>query len=197
MKIWSKMRFSSHRPLSAKRLAWESGQLMLRLRNHPAPRWTHFLIIALCAIVLSTAAHQFISEHREEPRAQRPVLINQHSDSSLAPLHQFESLLVAQQDIPAIVAHLLSAAVEEGLVLSRGTYRPEEDKAGRFSRYRMTLPVQGNARAIERFIDNALVHIPSLALEGIQISRRDGTSEDVEASIRWTLFTAPPAGRAR
>lgn len=194
---WSKNRFSSLQPLSAKRLAWESRQLMMILMSHPAPRWARLLVVLLGIVVLPTAVYQFIANSQSKAAVQTSPASDQFGDHSNAAFQQFQNLLVAQQDIPAIIAYLLSAAVEEGLVLNRGTYDAEEDRAGRFSRYRMTLPVRGDAGAIEGFIDNSLVRFPALALDGIQISRRDSGSQEVEASIRWTLFTAPPAGADR
>jgi hypothetical protein len=110
-----------------------------------------------------------------------------------ARLQAFERHLLAHEDIPVVVQDLLSLAQDQGLVLQRGEYRPQIDRAGGFLRYRMSLPVKGPALAIQGFMQAALRAHPALALETIQFKRERIESTEIEARIQWVLLTRLPA----
>lgn len=109
-------------------------------------------------------------------------------------LSKFEDALLPHDDIPDALNGIFELASTEKLVLAKGEYRMQVDEAGRFVRYRMALPVRGNARALQRFIEQALVDNPSLAFESVQFKRERIQSDQVEAQIQWTLITAMPPG---
>lgn len=105
----------------------------------------------------------------------------------------FAQVLPAYDDIPQCVQDLLRLAEDQGLLIRRGDYRLRFDDAGEFWRYEMTLPVQGDARAIESFVSQALAGQPALALERLQVERTESPGGGLDARVEWVLFVASPA----
>lgn len=112
-----------------------------------------------------------------------------------AQLQAFVDKLPGRDDIPAAIQDLLNLAEDEGLTMAKGDYRPEADVAGGFLRYRMTLPVKGNAQAVYRYVQRALNQQPSLALETIAFKRERIESAEMEARIQWVMLTRLPSSR--
>jgi hypothetical protein len=109
-----------------------------------------------------------------------------------ARLAAFEQVLLPYEDIPDAIRSLFEAARREGLTLSKGEYRPQADVQGGFLRYRMALPVKGDADAIRRFMLSVLDTQKTLGLESVQFKRKGIASREVEARIQWTLFARLP-----
>jgi hypothetical protein len=63
-------------------------------------------------------------------------------------------------------------------------------------RYRMTLPVKGDAQAIHQFMAAALKAHKTLALDAVQFKRERIESGEIEARIQWVLLTRLPEGAA-
>lgn len=104
-------------------------------------------------------------------------------------------MLPAQDDIPDVLERLFELGLEERLLLSRGEYRPQTDEAGQLVRYRMTMPIKGNAASVQRFMERALAGNRSLVFESVQFRRDRIQAEQVEAIVQWTLITALPGVR--
>ncbi|MGF6349818.1 hypothetical protein [Variovorax sp. W2I14] len=120
--------------------------------------------------------------------------------AELSNLQKFEQVLPAHDDIPEVLERLFELGVEEKLVLSRGEYRAQNDEVGQFVRYRMTMPIKGNAPAVQRFLERALAGNRSLVFESVQFKRDRIQAEQIEAIVQWTLITgwpAVPAAQAR
>ncbi len=115
--------------------------------------------------------------------------------AELSNLEKFEQVLPAQDDIPDVLERLFELGLEERLLLSRGEYRPQTDEAGQFLRYRMTMPIKGNAPSVQRFMERALAGNRSLVFESVQFRRDRIQAEQVEAIVQWTLITALPGVR--
>jgi hypothetical protein len=109
-----------------------------------------------------------------------------------ARLAEFDAYLPGHGEIPATVGALFNLAQQEGLTIARGDYKAQPDAAGGFLRYRMTLPVQGDAAAIRRFMLAALRGHKTLALESVQFKRERAATAEVEARIQWVLFSRMP-----
>jgi len=103
-------------------------------------------------------------------------------------LRSFEEILVPHDEIPDTLKRLIALAGESGVVLSRGEYKPLADARGGFVRYRMTLPLKGDALAIHAFILTALEQNRSLALEEVRFKRERVNSTEIEARLQWVLF---------
>lgn len=115
--------------------------------------------------------------------------------AELSNLEKFEQVLPAQDDIPDVLERLFELGLEERLLLSRGEYRPQTDEAGQLVRYRMTMPIKGNAASVQRFMERALAGNRSLVFESVQFRRDRIQAEQVEAIVQWTLITALPGVR--
>lgn len=107
-------------------------------------------------------------------------------------LAEFENQLPAYEDISLILEEIFTLAQKCGLTLARGEYRPQADVAGHYLRYRMILPVTGDARAIQRFIQESLVLRKTLLFESIQFQRERIEATVVETRIQWSLLTRLP-----
>jgi hypothetical protein len=77
-------------------------------------------------------------------------------------------------------------------VLARGDYRAQPDLQGGFMRYRMSLPVKGDAPAVLKLMQAALQSHKTLALESVQFKRARIESADVEVRLQWVLLTRLP-----
>lgn len=108
-------------------------------------------------------------------------------------LKAFDEYLLDHENIPVVVQDILNLAEDEKLSITRGEYRPQIDVQGKFLRYRMTLPVKGDAQAIRRFMLAALHAQKTLALESVQFKRERIESSKVEARIQWIVLTRLPS----
>jgi len=113
-----------------------------------------------------------------------------------ARLKAFDDYLLAHDDIPTVVQDLLNQAEDQHLVLARGDYRVQADGPGGFLRYRMSLPVKGDAGAVLKLMQAALQSHKTLALESVQFKRARIDSPEVEARLQWVLLTQLPPGAA-
>jgi hypothetical protein len=55
-------------------------------------------------------------------------------------------------------------------------------------RYQINLPVTGNYPAVRAFVAEALEREPSLALDGMRLTRERMDSGEIEAELRFTLY---------
>ncbi len=190
--------------------AWElgrAGRAAVRRWGWTAPAC---LALAACAAAaLATAWHYDSAAQRlSEQLAQRAVLapaaplvktpdpLAGGEAGARARLQAFEAQLLPQVEIPFVVQELLELGGKEGLSMQRGSYRWQEDVAGGFARYRMSLPVKGSGPAIQRFIQAALRQQGNLALESVQFTRARIGASDIEARIEWLLLVALPGAPA-
>lgn len=88
----------------------------------------------------------------------------------------------------AVLAHLFGAADRAGLTLARGDYKLLAGDAGTGRRYQLSLPVRGRYPAIRVFLAAALDDNPALALNDLRMQRDAIESEDMEATLRFTLY---------
>lgn len=173
------------------RRAWLRGQRRLGIDGLAV--LLGLLLAAVLVVALEQArgrqAQQALRAKAATP-ALRPTEPTQPVRSNLA---RFEDVLLPHEDIPDALDEIFELASAEKLVLVKGEYRLQVDDSGRFVRYRMALPVRGNARSLQRFIEHALVDHPSLAFESVQLKREHIQSDRVEAQIQWTLLTKLPS----
>lgn len=108
-------------------------------------------------------------------------------------LNAFEKMLLPHEDIPVLVQDILQLAENQGLSVQRGDYRPQIDVTGNFLRYGMSLPIRGDASAINRFIQAALGAHPALIVESVRFKREMIASKDIEARVQWVVLTRLPA----
>ena len=107
-------------------------------------------------------------------------------------LRRFEENLLPYENIPVLVEGLLKIAEEEGVLIQHGDYRFEQDSSGGFMRYRMDLPVQGAAPAIDRFIERTLAAWKALALYSVRFTRAEIGSNIIESHLQWVVIVHRP-----
>lgn len=129
-------------------------------------------------------------------RANVPSSVSAPGDEGRRRLAEFEQALLAHDEIPQAVGDLLVLAENEGLLVEKGDYRLQLEPQGGFVRYRMTLPVKGDATAVRKFMLDALRSQRTLALESVQFKREGVASRVVEARIQWVLMAQAVTARA-
>ncbi len=122
--------------------------------------------------------------------------VSRPGDEGRRRLAEFEQALLAHDEIPQAVGDLLVLAENEGLLVEKGDYRLQPEPQGGFVRYRMTLPVKGDATAVRKFMLDALRSQRTLALESVQFKREGAASRVVEARIQWVLMAQAVTARA-
>ncbi|MBS1198219.1 MAG: putative secretion system transrane protein 2 [Proteobacteria bacterium] len=173
---------------------WESMRLMRYLLRRFG--WASLLavVMALLAVVAwrqSEKVAEQLAGIRHAIREQATLPKPQVSDNRTR-LKAFDGHLLAHDDIPAAVEEIMRLAENERLVFQRGEYKPEVDSRGGFMRYRMVLPVKGEAAAIRSFMHKALKAQKNLAVESVQFHREKIGTDIVEVRIHWLLLTRLP-----
>lgn len=112
-------------------------------------------------------------------------------------LEAFYLQLPQPTEIPAILSRLIELADERDVELKSADYRVVRDDTGGYLKYRISLPVTGNARAIQDFLLAALNAQRTLALESISFKRGQIQSAEIEARIQLALLTRPASQRSR
>ncbi len=103
-------------------------------------------------------------------------------------LSSFYARLADARQAPEIARQVHDYARAAGLTLERGDYRPVADASGKFVRYQIVLPVNGNYLQIRRFLADAMREMPGLALDAISFEREDAQSAQLQAQLRFTAF---------
>jgi DNA primase len=182
------------------RLIWDARQNLAAL-SRSLDVWSGLMLGALClvvsmAVVLEQQQRQaeswearYRTAQRVKPQVRSPV---ETPDDGRQRLHKFEQLLLPHPDIPQAVQDMLGAAEDAGLSIRAAEYRVQTEDRGGFMRYRINLPVQGTAEAVNRYIYAALLHQKNLALENVQLKRDNLDSPNLEARIQWVLLTRLP-----
>lgn len=152
--------------------------------------------LVLTIMLLALIALLLVQERQIRHEAERAAVAQSSSLSrpilamdSKNELERFQAYLLPHEDIPEVLSLMIGLAASEGLQLAKGEYKVQVDQRGKFVRYRMSLPVQGDATKIEQFIHKALVQHKTLALEAVQFKRERIDALGVEAKIDWVLLT--------
>jgi Tfp pilus assembly protein PilO len=103
-------------------------------------------------------------------------------------LEQFYRLLPAKASAPDWLRIIFAAARSQSLGLEQGEYKITIDKNGRLLAYEIGLPVRGTYVQVRKFIADVLEKIPAIALDEIVIKREAINANQIDASIRFTLF---------
>ncbi|MCL1824906.1 MAG: hypothetical protein FWG26_03030 [Betaproteobacteria bacterium] len=185
------------------RLAWESSRTFGIFRRRFGIMG--YLIVASAAIGITLVqaniqqAEKLDTLQRQIKESQDAALYKKQngteapsSTSGRALLHMFEENLLPHEDIPALLQSLLQIAEEEGILIQHGDYRLEDDSPGSFMRYRMNLPVQGAAPAIDRFIQRTLAAWKALALHSVRFTRSEISSDIIESQLQWVAMVQLP-----
>ncbi|MCL2876051.1 MAG: hypothetical protein FWF12_07135 [Betaproteobacteria bacterium] len=203
------MLMNVHRLLKwPEKFVWESSRSFgIFQRRFGIMGW----LIAACATISITLMLAEIQQLKKLDALQRQIEESQDtalrtklggtqdpsSTDGRALLRMFEENLLSHEDIPVLVQGLLQIAEEEGVLIRRGDYRIEADAAGGFMRYRMDLPVQGTASAIDSFIQRSLTDWKALALSNARFMRSEIGSGTIESRLQWVAMIHMPKTPAR
>jgi hypothetical protein len=116
-------------------------------------------------------------------RAVRPAVFG-----TTEQLSEFYRAFPARAAMPDSMEALYAAAGEHHISLERGEYRLIAVKGEYLTRYELVLPVKGDYVSIRKFVVQALVDVPTLALDNITFSRQKVDEPAVDAELRFTLY---------
>lgn len=169
---------------------WQARRLA---RRAGWPAWVAAVLLAAAAVLHAQAA-----AYRAESGALRAEAARlaarpgapeaAAADGNAARLAAFYERLPRQSEIAPQLKRLFAVADQNDIQLAQGEYRPQADREARVIRYGITLPVRGEARAIQSFILGALAEAPALGLEGVSFRRESERSGEIEARVRFVLI---------
>lgn len=112
------------------------------------------------------------------------------SGASSAQLEDFRRNLPAQLDATGAIDRIYALAQQEGIALARGEYALGLDPKTRLARYQVLLPVRGSYPQLRRFLHGLQAQLPALALEEVDLQRKQIVDSELEGRIRMTLYLA-------
>jgi len=149
------------------------------------------LILTLLAVVAGTYLVSPMEAEIETTRARADRLAKQPPPPPREVADQaWMARLPSRHAGHAYLARLFAAGEKAGLELEEGRYRESRDLDSGLTRLSISLPVNGEYRAIRAFLAHALEKEPSLALEGARLTRESIGDTVVRAELRLVLFLA-------
>ncbi|WP_028630843.1 MULTISPECIES: GspMb/PilO family protein [Pseudomonas] len=112
------------------------------------------------------------------------------SGASAAQLEELRRNLPAQLDATGAIDRIYALAQDEGIALARGEYALGLDPKTRLARYQVLLPVRGSYPQLRRFLHGLQAQLPALALEEVDLQRKQIADSELEGRIRMTLYLA-------
>jgi hypothetical protein len=103
-------------------------------------------------------------------------------------LQVFNALMPPASQYPAALRVLFDLAAERNLVATQADYTAQPSDDGGYVAYDVVLPLKGPYPQIRAFIGDALLHLPTLAVQGVAFSRDDARAAEVQASLRLRLY---------
>lgn len=108
--------------------------------------------------------------------------------SPQAAVHAFFRALPPESTSSDQIENLFDAAYENNLAPQTGEFVLIREPGAGFSRYQVTLPVQGTYPDLRKFANRVLEEIPSAALESITLSRENLKTNEVDANLQFTIY---------
>jgi hypothetical protein len=96
--------------------------------------------------------------------------------------------LPARDDAPDVLGRIYQEAQSAGVELPRGQYEFVPSRDGVAAHYRMTFPIHAGYPQLRNFMDRTLLALPSVAVEGLRIERKNVTDETVDAELKLSAF---------
>lgn len=131
-------------------------------------------------------ARQEIRMLREQSRRAPPPVPAADAAEQLRAFHAF---FPPRARISTALRELNQLAVQRQLVLASGEYKFTAEKNLRLVRYELSLPVRGSYVQVYGLIAAALNAMPNLALDEIVIRRESRLAGEIEAQLRFSLYT--------
>jgi len=156
--------------------------------------------VALLAVSLSLGVSSLLPSWKELHRLRAKAAAAQEiqrtaaarvpvpDHSPAAQLRAFYAIFPAHTNASESLSHMVGAARESGLQLSRGEYAIVTDRQTGLVQYRMTLPVRGGYTQVRAFVAASLKAVPALALDELIFERPSISETQVQARVRLTLY---------
>lgn len=102
---------------------------------------------------------------------------------------EFIDTLPDRDALPLIVAEIAAAADDAGVELLSGDYVLTSGSTGEgIDRYQLDLPVSGSYVQVREFVDQALIVVPTMALETFTIERENVSAVQVDANLGFAVM---------
>lgn len=105
-----------------------------------------------------------------------------------AQLDSFYKTFPDVKDAPDALERLHDAAVLQGVELEQGEYHLVRNESDKLVRYEIVLPIKGDYMRVRKFLAQALVDMPYVALDGVEFQRQKISDTSVDAQVKMTLF---------
>lgn len=103
-------------------------------------------------------------------------------------LAEFYRVFPDETSSPDWIGRIAAIALDSGISLDQGEYKPTRDTVGQLTRLQMTLPVRGEYRQIRHFLTATGAALPIVSLEQVQFERQKVGDPEIDARIRLVLY---------
>ncbi|BCM25648.1 type 4a pilus biogenesis protein PilO [Methyloradius palustris] len=129
-------------------------------------------------------------KHEAALREASPKQVNYVADNSpQTSINAFYKLLPAEDQAPKAFQQILVMANDQGVEPEKSEYQSARNPSAIFTRYQMTLPMHGRYLDIRKFVIQVLNTLPNVALSEISFKRDEANPEQVEARLRFSIYT--------
>jgi Tfp pilus assembly protein PilO len=94
----------------------------------------------------------------------------------------------SERDAADWIGRIAAIAQRDGLTLQQAEYKVGRDRAGKLTRFQMSLPLRGEYQTIRRFLSDLRAEIPVVSLEQVQFERQKVGDPQVDAKVRLIIF---------
>lgn len=163
-------------------------QLELLFRRHGPARIGAYLTVLFIALTGLTAMHT--------PTVPNTPVEATDGRRQLADRYRaFLRVLVPASKLEALQLAILEAAAEHRLSTGPVDFNHESNTAGPFATTRLQISLNGRYTDLRDFLLSTLHRYPAVALDDLSIQQA-ANGQGVQARLRFTIHTAPPAGAA-
>ncbi|MES2099751.1 MAG: hypothetical protein V4569_08035 [Pseudomonadota bacterium] len=182
---------------AVKRLRWQLAHLS---RAVGLPGWVGAVLLLACAVGWWAVALPLRAEATRldaasaalERRLEQRGAVVRLPATPQQQLAQFERRFTAENGIAPALARLHAVARRQGVRLDQAEFRFASEAGEPLSRYSIVLPVKADYRALRRFTRAALLELPGLAIEEVNLRRNDPKAALLDAQLRFVLFVTKP-----
>jgi Tfp pilus assembly protein PilO len=158
-----------------------------------AAAWMHGVVLPARGAELASV----LDQARDAARGRQT---NAPADSPREALARLYADLPDDRDSNATLATLLEHARAQGLAVDAVQFQTEGSRLPCVRRHRVNLPLHGHYESVRGWIAQTLHDEPAIAIEGLELKRKDVGSDGIDALVTlslWARETAPCPGGAR
>ncbi|MBI5454126.1 MAG: type 4a pilus biogenesis protein PilO [Deltaproteobacteria bacterium] len=148
-------------------------------------------IVSLIVIAFNIAYGAIVIERQEEDIARLQASVSRGRGAGLAETSDgivaFKKTLPDKLGLTKVIDKVLASARANGIKIHEGNYAPETIKDAEFSRYSISLPVEGNYPGIKRFIYELESMRDLIIVEEVSLSGAKG-SGSIGLNIRISAY---------